>query len=284
MKTFKYNLDRSSKKFQCPSCNKKTLVRFIDTDRNYIEEKFGRCDREDRCGYFAKPNDADDYVFVPRPAYIEKPVSYIPFGHAQKSFVSRESNPLFKLLANKVGLERVERAMDAYRVGVDNSNSNWMIFWQFDQDNRIRSGKMIRYDTNGHRSKEHQSTWYHKKHIVGKPVFPDFNLKQCLFGEHLIGIVKKPIAIVESEKTAVIASLFLDGYLWLACGGKSQLTAEKLAILKNRDVTLFPDLGGYEEWRIKAKEFVFKVSDHIERIATDADKEKGLDLADYLLR
>ena len=51
---------------------------------------------------------------------------------------------------------------------------------------------------------------------------------------------------------------------------------------------LFPDLNGFSKWTKKAKEFIhigtFTVSDLLERIATDQEKQNGLDLADYLAR
>ena len=32
MERFRYSLDKSSKKFVCPNCNKKTFVLYIDTE------------------------------------------------------------------------------------------------------------------------------------------------------------------------------------------------------------------------------------------------------------
>jgi hypothetical protein len=46
---------------------------------------------------------------------------------------------------------------------------------------------------------------------------PEYELKQCFFGEQLID-KSKPVAIVESEKTAVIASGYLPQFIWLAAG------------------------------------------------------------------
>ena len=41
-----------------------------------------------------------------------------------------------------------------------------------------------------------------------------FNMKQCFFGEHLLAADKTcPVALVESEKTALIASYYLPQYL-----------------------------------------------------------------------
>jgi len=56
---------------------------------------------------------------------------------------------------------------------------------------------MLYSPTTGKRVKEpfNHITWVHKALKQ-----PDFNLKQCLFGEHLLQDKTKPVAIVESEK------------------------------------------------------------------------------------
>jgi hypothetical protein len=117
---------------------------------------------------------------------------------------------------------------------------------------------------------------------------PEFELKQCLFGEHLLIDKTKPVAIVESEKTAVIASVYLPQFVWVAVGSLTNLSTEKCSILKGRIVTLFPDLNGFDKWSNKAKEFSHlagvTVSDLLERKATEAERKQGFDLADYLTK
>jgi hypothetical protein len=117
---------------------------------------------------------------------------------------------------------------------------------------------------------------------------PDFELRQCLFGEHLLKDSTKPVAIVESEKTAILSSVYLPEFTWLACGALTGLSEEKCKVLAGRSVTLFPDLNGFEKWSLKAKQLShiakFTVSDLLERKGTDQERESGLDLADYLLR
>jgi hypothetical protein len=117
---------------------------------------------------------------------------------------------------------------------------------------------------------------------------PEFELRQCLFGEHLLIDKTKPVAIVESEKTAVIASVYLPQFIWVAVGSLTNLNAEKCSILKGRTVTLFPDLNGFDKWSSKAKELshlaTFTVSDLLERKATESEKKQGFDLADYLIK
>jgi hypothetical protein len=78
-------------------------------------------------------------------------------------------------------------------------------------------------------------------------------LKQCFFGEHLIGS-GKPIAIVESEKAAIIMSECNPAFECIGAGGSNGLTYEKCKVLKGLDVTLFPDQGKYKEWKQKAEE------------------------------
>jgi len=113
-----------------------------------------------------------------------------------------------------------------------------------------------------------------------------FKLRQCFFGEHLLTSCRKPIAIVESEKTAVIASVYLPQFIWLAVGSLNNLNEEKCKILKGRFVSLFPDINGYERWSNKAKELAhlakFTVSDLLEKRATENERANGFDIADYL--
>lgn len=112
-----------------------------------------------------------------------------------------------------------------------------------------------------------------------------FNLHQCLFGEHLLTEnPAAPVALVESEKTAIIAQGKIPDYIWLATGSLNEFKRSKLEILKNRIVVAFPDLGAYGIWKKKASEMVFhiSVSDFLEKSATDEQKKLGLDIADFI--
>jgi hypothetical protein len=245
LKAFKYTLDKSSKKYLCPECGKKAFVRYVDVEGNLAAETYGRCDREVNCGYVKRPDD-DAVVFVPYVRPAPRDASFMPKEHAISTYSNYEKNNFTKWLIAQFGEDRVSALINQYRFGVDNSSpytSDWTIFWQYDYHGRIRSGKMIKYQSDGHRDKEQAAAWYHKRERAGEPLFPNYNLKQCLFGEHLLSNSNKPIAIVESEKTAIIASVFIDKYTWLACGGITQLSEDKATVLRGRSVTLFPDTG-----------------------------------------
>ena len=41
-----YSLEKGSKKHECPNCNKKRYVRYINNEtKEYADYQFGRCDR-----------------------------------------------------------------------------------------------------------------------------------------------------------------------------------------------------------------------------------------------
>ena len=58
------------------------------------------------------------------------------------------------------------------------------------------------------------------------------------------------VALVESEKTAIICYAMMPQYLWLATGGKSQFNS-RLTVLKGRKIIAFPDIDAYHDWLLK---------------------------------
>ena len=56
VKSYRYILDPSSKKYKCPSCSQLSLVIFIDSEIGEMMENYGRCDRESKCGFFYHPS------------------------------------------------------------------------------------------------------------------------------------------------------------------------------------------------------------------------------------
>ncbi|MCC9168624.1 DUF6371 domain-containing protein [Pontibacter harenae] len=190
-----------------------------------------------------------------------------------------------RFLTDKLGVETAEKLISLYHIGTSKRWPGATVFWQIDRQGKIRTGKTMLYNArSGKRVKEPKDhiDWAHK--YLGKE---NYNLKQCLFGEHLLRqFPDKPVAVVESEKTATVCMAYLPGYVWLATGSKGNLSRERCLVLKGRYVTLFPDLGGYEKWSEKAKEMAgitsFTVSDILERIAIDEQRKEELDLADFL--
>ena len=115
----------------------------------------------------------------------------------------------------------------------------------------------------------------------------EWELTQCLFGEHLLKQYPgKVVALVESEKTAVICAGLMPRFLWLATGGKSQIN-DRLLVLKGRKIVAFPDIDGYDEWERKLADYpelAVTLSPILQQNATKADREAHIDIADWLIR
>ena len=182
------------------------------------------------------------------------------------------------------GEDRAFELTAAYKIGTSKHWPGACVFWQINRDNKIRGGKIMLYNSDtGRRVKEpfNHIQWAHKVMKI-----EPYHLQQCLFGEHLLTVdLQKPVAIVESEKTAVVAAGFIPEYVWLATAGKNNLNRDKLKALQGRRVKLYPDLMAYDKWKeIAGGVSGVSVSDILERRASEADRAGGLDLADYLLK
>ena len=219
--------------------------------------------------------------------YVNKSeMQYIPVEVFKASLKGHEANHFVKFLINLFGVEVTNELISQYFIATSKHWNGATVFLQIDTQGKVRTGKIMLYSpSTGKRIKEpfNHISWVHKSLKQ-----PEFELKQCLFGEHLLKDKTKPVAIVESEKTAVIASVYLPQFIWLAVGSLTNLNAEKCSILKGRTVTLFPDLNGFDKWSSKAKELShlshFAVSDLLECKATEAERQQGFDLADYLIK
>lgn len=303
MKNYRYCLDRKlpTKLFYCPQCGKKTLKRYVDTETNtYLPKEVGRCNRENNCSYHFTAtayfkeqgtNSKNPNKYVETNAHLSAPanVSFIEASLLQQTLKGYEQNNLVASLHSLFPKEKVADLVQAYQIGTSKFWAGASIFWQRDIHNRIRTGKIMLYNAQtGKRVKEpfNHFQWVHR--LTNKD---NFNLQQCLFGEHLLTTDKhRLVAIVESEKTALIASGYEPNCVWLACGGLSQLSPSRVAVLTGRNVVLYPDLGGYEKWK-KQAEIIhnsigirISVSDILEKEATEEEREKGLDIADFLIR
>lgn len=168
-----------------------------------------------------------------------------------------------------------------------------VIFWQIDINGKVRTGKIMKYNPQtGRRIKNGYGgiNWVHHKLKKSNPSFSDFNLNQCYFGEHLLRLYPdKPVAIVEAEKTAVIASMIYHDYNWLAAGNLNGLNVEKSTVLRNKTIILYPDAGCYDRWLRKADQITrelslnLTVSSFLEYFANPQQTHQGYDLADYVI-
>lgn len=261
MKTYKWQLRKGSRKEICPNCGQKRFVPYVLTSDGVTlaGAEFGRCDREQNCGYQRYP-DGERYT-VAEPQKIQ-PRPRLEYAN-DDLHVSTDSN-LFEWACGLLGLNDAVLAWSDYNVGCIGGRVIW---WQIDLDGVVRAGKVMSYRPDGHRDKSDQwgVTWAHK-HPQLKSGFTGEELQQCLFGEHLLtSNSNKPVALVESEKTAVIMSRLIPEYVWLATGGSQGIKSnERLVPLVSRKVWLIPDNGQYYAWKRAAEQYGWDIWDGLE--------------------
>ena len=318
MNGYRFHLQkyRPGSKTACPECGRKScFTRYIDEAGEIsFPDNVGICDHINSCGYHYTPkeyfrdnptvkeklNEQERNGGTPivakalaKPQPEQKPqISFLPSDWVEQSMRRYDINPLYRYFSKVAGKEDTGRLFRLYRVGTSRMWGGAIVFWQTDRDGNVRAGKIMGYDAEtGHRVKEpfNQVSWVHSVRKL-----PDFRMKQCLFGEHLLSdnsaaMSAKPVAIVESEKTALVAAHFIPDFIWLATGGiHGCFNGEAMQVLDGREVILFPDLKATEEWRqrLPMLESVCRratCSDLLERIATNEQRSLGLDIADFLL-
>lgn len=285
-------------RFDCPRCNgKKTFTKYIDTETNdYLSDHVGRCNKIDKCEYHFKPkqffedNKGFSTIYKPqlnRIAPPQKPMFTIPIEQLDATLTKYDNNNFALILLKLFGYNEAVKLLTLYEIGTSKKWNGANIFWQIDANGIVRTGKIMLYDIET--NKRVKQPYDHISWIHTKILTDSHELKQCFFGEHLINQYKsKPIAIVESEKSAIICTYFLPEYVWLSAGNINGLSIDKFKVLSGRKVVLFPDLNkGFEIWQQKANEFKniaeVSISDYLQLIATPEQQTNGLDLADYLI-
>lgn len=265
MKEYRFELRKGSRKEICPNCEKKEFKPYIDKKTGKeAGAKYGRCERINNCGYNNYPNadKKDDYEPPSKKYEPIKPFEYISINLVNTCHNYYESNNfvlyLYKTFGTYIGI----RLIESYNIGT--AKNNGTIFWQKDLNGNFRTGKVMYYNLNGKRSKTKNSWFAHSK------IKPDFNFKQCFFGLHLVS-KDYPVALCESEKTAVLMSVYMPEYIWVASGGSEMLNIQRLNELPRLD-KVYPDGGQFEKWEMKTRHFVGRQMD----VSVDRAIKQGL--------
>jgi hypothetical protein len=319
--SYKYQLEKGSKKYPCPDCNHKSLVRYIDNDRNeHLPEEYGRCDRESKCGYHINPYKAKygkDEISIyhlskPRPRY---KMVYIP-NSILKATLSLERYSCNVFLQNLISRipypfshNDISDVAALYSLGTVTKGYLYgsVTFPYIDIKNNVRAIQVRKFDNDNHGI---QTSFihsiieqYNNKNKLPQPdwlrsYFQNEKVVSCLFGEHLLSLYPyHTVALVEAPKTAIYGTLYFglpqqgSKLIWLSVYNQSSFTIDKLRVLEGRKVIVYPDLSKdgstFKEWKSKAesmRKIDFTFSTILEDYATVEEKNKGLDLADYLIQ
>jgi hypothetical protein len=114
--------------------------------------------------------------------------------------------------------------LSEWNVGL--SNDGAVLFWYVDQSGKYRNAKKIWYDTDGFhrlRDQRHSPHYLYKGYPI--PIYGEHQLRQS---------ERRPFALFESEKTAIIASVHMPKYVCLALGGHNLKDERKAGILRGR--------------------------------------------------
>lgn len=237
--------------------------------------------RTEKPRFFKRPPQS---VLKPEPKY-----DLIPEALFKRSLKHDNRNHFFGFLQSTFGEDIARSLAQNYQLGTSKYRPGACIFWQVDQQQKVRTGKVMVYDpATGKRRRDIPPQWVHRLSNLHKD---NFKLAQCLFGEHLLQALnpETPIALVESEKTAMIMAGIKPDVCWLACGSMSGLTTRQCEALKGRRTILYPDLDAQDKWtkdalKLNEQGFKFVVSDLLSAKASEQDYLGKFDLADYFLK
>lgn len=194
---------------------------------------------------------------------------------------------LTSFLLSRFDHRSVSRVLESYRI---RTSSGGTLFPYIDDLGGIRTLKMIKYLKGTGKRDRSQFPFYMHKQLEGEK----FRYRRCFFGQHLINESDR-IGIVESEKTALIASIVFPEIVFLATGGKNVLSVSDINQIKSlysKEITLFPDndspdkkgLTAFNQWSFIATElnnkgFKITIDDTLEA----GGYPYGSDIADLVL-
>lgn len=308
---YRYRLakwNERDKSLRCPQCKRgrgcfKEYLNEDGTPVDPVNHLCGLCDHTSSCGYHLPPSEYYKLNPEERDNYQPKNVERrqmkrieIDIEKANKSRACYEKNTFVKWVRSLPWDDdqrvRLELALELYNVGT--TKDGGVIWWQIDEDMVVRTGKKMLYNPEtGKRLKDSEGNsigfnWIHSIMKFGD----DYELVQCLFGEHLLKYFPKAtVCVVESEKTAILMSAYdcdaFKEHIWLATGGKYNLSETRLYPLRKRNILLYPDKDAVEDWRERINDIPYKHMILNEKwtrtIWQEEDGEKA-DIGDSILR
>lgn len=149
--------------------------------------------------------------------------------------------------------------------------------WSVNPDN----GKS-KYTTAEGKEKRLYVGWAHDLLRMPKPELHEW----CNFGDHLLKQrPSAPIGIVESEKTAIIASIVYKEILWVAVGSVTNFNPQRCQQYAGRKIVAYPDRDGVTKWRERAERLrLYGLDVRVADIFGPYLGERNDDLADLILR
>jgi hypothetical protein len=227
--------DYKRPKGQCPSCHEKGAWRFLKTGNNRLPDEFGICDKG-KCGHSNWPKKG---ASVRQEKIVEKPAPEVIYATPERTKElldkTNDFNNALHVLAHTLGVPSSH--LQKWRVATD---GNAIAYLHFNKAGQLCNAKWMPYHPNGKRNHDRKPWTFPQPHEEKNQEY-----KFCLYGEHLLSDDRaRPVCLVESEKSAVLASYFYPQFDWLACGAANGVADHKIAPLHNRLVYWLRDADG----------------------------------------
>jgi hypothetical protein len=277
---FKYVLS-NKRRSDCPFCGKRgKYSAYIDTKTNELASiEYGMCSS---CQESKRP--PDNYISSESIHVDDEKLGYYEADTLMINTILQYYKPQYHIhnnfiegLESRFGKAPVARAVHLFKLGKFRDSyeceSSAVVFPYLYTDTHCCTGKLMWFDNDLHRIKEGKKQYPRFLHNLiytdDRGTHYDFNdydtdddmndiivpfkLKLCLFGHNqIINDKKKTICLVESEKTAVIMSIVLPEFIWVASGGKTLIQDYKFLFFTGRKCLVFPDLSEddnvYQYW------------------------------------
>ena len=213
------------------------MVAYVYADSNAPVDAytFGRCDRESNCQYHYHPSD--DKAFTPDHTIMPVQPPIIEQIFPTKEIIERLTERTKTCTSNLHAYMRTLGISNDHilKWGVYSEDNDKTAFLIKDTNDQVCNIKWFAYSADGHRSKDINAHSLRQPKESSSPPTPPNQKKSSerkiakkyllpLFGAHLLDkSKKKTVCLVESEKTAVMASFFYKDFDWVSCGSANGL-------------------------------------------------------------
>lgn len=129
---------------------------YIDMEtREYVDTLVGRCERTGSCGHHYTPSQyfEDNNIKLGKREFhrpiqiIKKGTSYIEKDFLKNSLNGYDQNNFVEYLLGRYGVDVTMKAVTDYMIGTSKYWPGSTVFWQVDQDAKVRSGKIMLYSS-----------------------------------------------------------------------------------------------------------------------------------------
>jgi hypothetical protein len=283
----------------CPLCGDRSLSYYVDTHNGscIVDESLGKCDHLDSCKpyhehpyqwsglrEYEKQYGDSNYKRVEVP---EKPKRYYYLDKTLLDKIKFIEGNVFVQFLKGLGISITDIKDLFSKLNVYTRSELEIVFAYQDLENRFTRGMIIRFDRTGHKY-GNLSSIHHRMKDKGL-ISDDFDITELhLWGLHLLNDsvnIDKPIAIVESQKTALLCNYLYPSMVWMASSGLSNLNIEKFEPLRGRRIIIYPDKGTYLSLSGKLNAWAkYMEFPDLEYNTAFENKyfARGYDMADYL--